>query len=415
MKCNMKFCKRYAIMLAAVFILAGTLSGCKDNSAMGAFEAMQPRDGSLMTQIAMSSEIKIYDDAGSSSAYQSSATWDDCNGVRHMYAAVSNISIDGSEPEHMYSEAWSSQDGVYLKINEIGWQTREAGTGAERPAALDIDAAISFINRLPKLAEKADIETMPDDGSVITYAFDVNFSDVRKLAGGAADSIESQTAHVTCGFDPNGLVFVQADTVDDHNSSLKVRIDLIQWNVAAVELAIPDEIMNPDQEHEFEVERQDDANLMAYASEVIIPEMLDDSELAGIARELASTGVRFDKIQIERRAAFDELQYRTHGILEDGAWHAVLSIEEHDGADAVHDRVTELTEFNDAWYPERLSGPDNWTCWGGKSLDGDWTVELLRADGDCVYLVQIACRDGADALLDDLVVYAEDMLSDIGM
>ena len=80
-----------------------TLSGCKDNSAMGAFEAMQPRDGSLMTQIAMSSEIKIYDDAGSSSAYQSSATWDDCNGVRHMYAAVSNISIDGSEPEHMYS------------------------------------------------------------------------------------------------------------------------------------------------------------------------------------------------------------------------------------------------------------------------------------------------------------------------
>ena len=132
MKCNMKFCKRYAIMLAAVFILAGTLSGCKDNSAMGAFEAMQPRDGSLMTQIAMSSEIKIYDDAGSSSAYQSSATWDDCNGVRHMYAAVSNISIDGSEPEHMYSEAWSSQDGVYLKINEIGWQTREIGRASCR-------------------------------------------------------------------------------------------------------------------------------------------------------------------------------------------------------------------------------------------------------------------------------------------
>lgn len=411
----MKFCKRYVSMLVMAFILTGALSGCKDNSAMGAFEAMQPRDGSLMTQIAMSSEIKIYDDAGSSSIYQSSAAWDDCNGVRHMYDAVSNISIDGSELERTYSEAWSSQDGVYLKINETGWQEREAGTGAERPAALDIDAAISFINRLPKLAEKADIKKMPDDGIVITYAFDVNFSDVRKLAGGAADSIESQTVHVTCGFDPNGLVFVQADTVDDHNSSLKVRIDLIQWNAAAVDLAIPDEIMNPDQEHEFEVERQDDANLMAYASEVIIPEMLDDSELSGIAHELESAGVRFDKIQIERRAEFDELQYRTHGILENGAWYAVLSIEEHDGTDAVHDRVAELSEFNSAWYPEHPAGPDNWTCWGGKNLNGDLTVELLRADDDRVYLVQIACRDGADALLDDLVAYAEDMLSDIGM
>lgn len=408
---------RPAAFVLALCLSMGLLSGCDKKPGADAFGSIQARDPASAVQIVMASEIAP--GGGTGPAYKSSAAWDDSDGVRHMYNALSEISVDGqADPEITGSEAWSGPDKIYLDVNGTGWQEREPGTGADRPAALDLDAAISLIGRLPKLYESAEAEPVTADmraGLAEAYAFDAKFSDVRRLAGGASDGLEFDAARITCGFGEAGLAFVRAEASGDGGSFL-VDIDIVQWNVPGMALEIPGDVTGQGSGggFEFDVEKPGGGLSVTYAMESDIPEEFQGGELASIAKGIEAGGAGFDRIQVAALDGFDELQYHTHGELDVGTWQAVLSVEKHPDGTSASARQAELQAFNDLWYDGRPGASGGWLCWSGTGRDGNAVLELARTDGDMLYLLQASALNAPDVGPAGLAACAETLIAGIG-
>lgn len=378
--------------LLACLALCLLLAACKKDAGHESFNGLAPRDAGTQIELAMRSEIEILSE---SAKYISAATWLDRNGVRHMFDSRSIIDLNG-EMSITSSEAWSGPEKIYLNIGESGWQEREPGTGADRPAALDLDAAVKFINMLPGLAEKAVITPgMSSMGDA--YQFDVKFSDVRKLAGGAADGLQFDVAMATCVFDPDSqaLKFIQAAASDETGSFL-IEIEIMSWNIPGELLEIPKDVTDPgfDTSASLEVERQDDNRITGYLLQTDIPDDMAGSGLFEMATRIRDSDL-YDNIRLARQDGFDELQYHTHGAMDDSSWYGLLSVEAHDDTNASKIRYDELAGFNDAWYGGRIAdAPDGWAGWSGSDGDGNAKLELLRRDGDRILLLQAVSPDG---------------------
>lgn len=401
--------KRICRIGCLVLGLCLLLTACGKNKHHEKFEAIAPRDAGMQIELTMRSEIEILSE---SIKYISAATWLDRNGVRHMFDSRSIIDRNG-EMSIASNEAWSGPEKIYLNVGESGWQEREPGTGADRPTALDLDAAVSFISKLPDLTEKAAITPgMSSMGDA--YQFDVKFNDVRKLAGGAADGLLFDSACTTCVFDPDSqaLKFIQAAASDETGSFL-IEVEIKSWNVPGELLEIPGNITDPKIETPvgLEVERQDGNQIIGYAMQADIPEDMTDSRLFATAVQIRDEN-RYDRVQLVRQDGFDELQYHTHGIANDAAWYGLLSVESYEDTNASKARYDELASFNDIWYGGQTGqAPEGWAGWSGSDDDGNTKLELLRRDGDRILLLQTASADDLD--LDALLDSAEIIIANI--
>lgn len=401
--------KRY-IAAALALCMALTLAGCGADPGARLIEGIPARDAAKLCSVTMASEIRLPD---GQSGYLSTAAWDDGNGVRHMHDARSEVDA-GGKLETTESEAWSGPERAYINTGS-GWMERDAGTGAERPAALDLDAAFSLIGRLGKLSEKKDLAVADGEYGTKDVSFPVRFSDVRKLAGGAAEGLGLDDAVVTCRFRQDVLesVTAEAGSPDGGDGYFRVTATISAWNADGWDASIPDDIVNPPTEQEILIDKADQDILKAYAAEYDVPDDFANSGLEKIAEEL-SDGSRFDKILAESHDGFDEIQYHTHGAVGDGYWAAALSVEEYLDADAARKRHAELQAFNDAWYGTGLAdGP--WGMWEGLE-PGRVHGEILRMAGDTrVILVQVEAASAGE--LDDgaLTGIAKQIAGDAGL